>query len=224
MAPLKQAPPTEITATSGVKVVVRPTPPPAPVKRREPPPVERTPRVVVQPPPNPNAERDAAVARICQQDGVFLLALLAKARLQPASAEDLLQEMLIVLTKFIDECGVPPPKGRVYLIEVARRLVHNHRRRFRAPVDPEADADAAVDSAPDPEALLRMAQDRVDLAAAIDSLSELYEPVMRLVVLDGDTLDQAAEKLGLARGTVSTRLTRGRALVREILNKGGEGR
>jgi RNA polymerase sigma factor (sigma-70 family) len=218
----QKASPIEIVTTSGVKVVVQPTPPPAPVAPREPPPVERAPRVVIRPPPDPHAARDAAVRRIYEKEGLFLLRLLSRARINPASAEELHQEVLLVLTKYIDDRGAPPENDRGYLTEVAWRLLSTHqratdRRLRRVDVAPEADADEALDSAPDPEELLQLVRDRVALEEAIDALPAVLQPVVRCVVLDDATIDEAAARLGRPRGTVSTQLTRGRALCAELL-------
>jgi RNA polymerase sigma-70 factor (ECF subfamily) len=218
-------PPTEMVTTSGVKVVVRPTSAPKPVARKAPPRFEPAPRVVVRPPPNPHAARDAAVRRIFEQDGLFLLGLLGRARhsVTPASAEEMRQELFIVVTKYIDDTGAPPDNDRGYLTEIARRILWNRDRAFRVRVDPEADTDAAADSAPDAEEVLDLARRRVRLHAAIASLPDVLQPVVRGIDLDGDTIDRTAARLGRPRGTVSSQLTRARALLAGILGEPVEG-
>jgi DNA-directed RNA polymerase specialized sigma24 family protein len=64
----------------------------------------------------------------------------------------------------------------------------------------------------------------VDLDAAIASLPALLEPVVRCCELDELSLEQAAAKLGRPKATVHDQLTRGRALIAQILNKRDGGR
>jgi RNA polymerase sigma factor (sigma-70 family) len=215
--------PTHIITNAGVQVVVRPTSSPAPVAREAPPPLERGPRVVVRPPPNPHAARDAAVRRIFERDGLFLLKLLTRARVNPASAEELSQEVLIVLTAYLDTHEEPLRDDRAYLTTVAQGFLGNRRRRARVDVDPEADAADTAAPVLDPELLVHLVQRGKALHAAIAALPAVLQPVVRYVDLDENTLDEAAAKLGRTRGTVSTQLTRGRALLGKLL-RASEGR
>jgi RNA polymerase sigma factor (sigma-70 family) len=219
MSPMKQetAAPTTIVTTSGVKVVVQPTPPPVPVAPREPWPPERGPRVVVRPPPDPHAARNAAVHRIYQRDGLFLLRLLTRARVNPASAEELSQEVLIVLTEYLDTHEEPIRDDRAYLTAVAQGFLKNRRRRARLDVDPEADAADAIDPVSDPELLVHLVQRSEALNTALAALPALLQTVVRSVDLDENTVEETAARLGRSRGTVSTQLTRGRELLGKLL-------
>jgi len=55
------------------------------------------------------------------------------------------------------------------------------------------------------------------LLAAIDSLPEAFRSVVVLVNVEGFTYDETAEVLGIARGTVRSRMKRGRTLLQKTL-------
>ncbi|MDH4146798.1 MAG: RNA polymerase sigma factor [Acidimicrobiia bacterium] len=95
-----------------------------------------------------------------------------------------------------------------------RRLIGVQRRRNRwAPPTTRAD-----------EGIVVSAEDRVllgvehgDLAGALASLSPELRAVVQATVLDGLTTKEAAQLLGIARGTVKSRMSRARVELRGAL-------
>jgi RNA polymerase sigma-70 factor (ECF subfamily) len=75
------------------------------------------------------------------------------------------------------------------------------------------------DGRPDPGEL---ATDKLDLAAAVASLSPDTRAAVLLVYVDGMDYRSATEVLGVSRGTLASRLHRGRAQLRRALD-GTEG-
>ncbi|HEY8503006.1 MAG TPA: sigma-70 family RNA polymerase sigma factor, partial [Gemmataceae bacterium] len=100
-----------------------------------------------------------------------------------------------------------------WLFQVARRVATRARSRLRrqtvAPGEPAGEA-AGSGAPPEP-----------DLAPVLDEeLARLRLPVV-LCYLQGKTYDEAAVQLGLPKGTVSSRLTRARELLRARLGERG---
>ena len=67
-----------------------------------------------------------------------------------------------------------------------------------------------------------VATDKLDLAAAVASLSPDTRAALLLVYVDGMDYRSATEVLGVSRGTLASRLHRGRAQLRRALD-GTEG-
>lgn len=96
------------------------------------------------------------------------------------------------------------------------RIVYNAciddlRARARRPVVPLSDAPAGLASVEGHEARL---SDRSALAAALDRLSEDQRAVVLLVDAEGFDYAAAADVLGVAPGTVASRLSRAHAALR----------
>ena len=56
-----------------------------------------------------------------------------------------------------------------------------------------------------------------DIAAAMDELPEAFRVTIQLVNVEGLTYDEAAEALGVPKGTVRSRMRRGRTLLQKAL-------
>ncbi len=106
-----------------------------------------------------------------------------------------------------------------WVIRVGRNWGTSRWRRLRREVrlaDPH-DATAGTGSVSDVPATLNRAADHPELTAAIDGLGEDARAVLLLrLVLDWST-DDTAEALGIAPGTVKSRLHRALAALREEL-------
>ena len=61
-----------------------------------------------------------------------------------------------------------------------------------------------------------------ELSRAFADLPAEQRQVIQLVAVEGLRYDEAADRLGIAMGTVRSRLSRGRAALREALGDGGE--
>jgi len=91
------------------------------------------------------------------------------------------------------------------------------RARARRPVDPLEAAADAVSTTPDPA---DVATTRTDLAAALAALPAEQRIAVLLVDAEGMDYAAAAEVLGVAPGTVGSRVSRGRAALRTALTAG----
>jgi RNA polymerase sigma-70 factor (ECF subfamily) len=197
---------TQLVTEQGVEVRVRPHRVTARAPEKK---VERAPRVVVRPPRSPREERDSFIRRVVDEHGPFLLSMLGGPRVNPASAEEMRQELLIALDRWIDENGLPE-NDEAFLARMAVNQRRNRSRHPRVAVDDGVEVDEAVTSAPDPERALDLAQRGVWLDTHVDQLSEVERKVVQLVDRDGLSINKAAAKLGRPPGTISTQLTRAR--------------
>jgi RNA polymerase sigma-70 factor (ECF subfamily) len=135
----------------------------------------------------------------------------------PAEAEDLVQESLIRALKFFHSYD-PEQSPRAWLFTIVKNTFVNRwhalNRQRDAQAAVKADAQAMSEGeAPLAEAVLVAA----DVRAAVDALPEQFAAVIRLVDLQGLGYYEAADELGVPKGTVMSRLHRGRAKLRALL-------
>jgi RNA polymerase sigma-70 factor (ECF subfamily) len=107
------------------------------------------------------------------------------------------------------------------------RIVYNTcldelRRNRKMGIVPIESASNRPDGRPDPG---DTAAENIDLAAALASLTPETRAAVLLVFVDGMDYRSATEVLGVSRGTLASRLHRGRAQLRRALDPAqGEGR
>lgn len=146
-----------------------------------------------------------------------------------AEAEDLAQETMVKAMRAIDTYQ-DDTNIRAWLLTILRRT-HIDRHRARQPHPPEMPLDetmigSAVDSTEpggrfddqwtEPEQLMNRFEDE----AVADALRELPDDIRwTLLLVDVEQLEQAkaAEVLGVAVGTIKSRVHRGRAMLRDQL-------
>jgi RNA polymerase sigma factor (sigma-70 family) len=107
---------------------------------------------------------------------------------------------------------------RGYLFGIARNLVAKQfeQRRTRGTQVPISQAEPELLQSSPSRAFVRVEQQRL-LLRAIADLPDDLRPTIERFYLDGRTLEQIATELGVAVGTVKSRLFRGRARLREAI-------
>jgi RNA polymerase sigma-70 factor, ECF subfamily len=137
----------------------------------------------------------------------------------PETAEDLVQETYLkVLSRprFLrrdDDLG--------YLIRTLRNVWFSHlRARGARPQQAELTADRIVAKAGDPQLSLEARE----VLAAVADLPEEYRDAVAAVDIGGLSYAEAAKALGVAEGTIMSRLSRGRARVADALTAEEEAR
>lgn len=145
-----------------------------------------------------------------------------------AEAEDVVQETwlraFVHLDRFDGSAGLSPWLGRIALNEALGRL----RRRGRVisledhPGSGEGDAtmrriESVGSEQPGPERLAGAAELRRLLESVIDALPDEFRTVFVLRAVEGMSVAETAEVLGLRPETVKTRFHRARARLREAL-------
>lgn len=143
---------------------------------------------------------------------------------QPADAEDLVQDALVRAYRAIDRFDGAHP--RAWLLTIVRHT-HLNRVRGRSPVLlPDRDGvvetlERLVDPAPAAEQVVVDEQFEDVVAQALDALPDRYRRVVQLVDVEGPSYQEAAEALGIPRGTVMSRLHRARTRIRTRLVAAG---
>ena len=102
---------------------------------------------------------------------------------------------------------------RHWLLRIAANLATNHMRGRRR-------TEAGVEDLAAPEADATAADRRRRLRVALAELPARYQTVLGLHYLEELGVDPLARLLGVRPGTVKSRLSRGRALLRDRLNHG----
>lgn len=140
-------------------------------------------------------------------------------------AEDLVQELLVRLYRNPgDLAQVDNP--RPWLTRAIHNLfVDQWRHRQRTPLGhlhPDPWDDLFVDEVggDDPEQSLHLAGVRRDILAALYQLSHEYRAVVVMHDMEGRSLPELAETLGMPLGTLKSRLFRARRRLRVLLGGG----
>jgi RNA polymerase sigma-70 factor (ECF subfamily) len=134
-------------------------------------------------------------------------------------ALDVTQETFVAVLRHLDTFQ-EGAAFTTWLHRIALRKAYDHlRRRVPEPVDPgAARVEALASRDPDPHAT-NLA--RTDLLAAIAALDEPFRDALLLVDVAGVGVEDAAAALGVAPGTIKSRVFRARAaLARELGTRG----
>ena len=134
-----------------------------------------------------------------------------------AAPVDAVQEVLLGCVRSRDRVpdGLP---FRVYLFGVARRvLLHELRRAARHRAPDELDEQALVGEAARPSEVIAGAQERRRLARALHELPHELQMAVMLHYWEGFRMHEVAAACEIPEGTVKSRLSRARALLREAL-------
>jgi len=146
----------------------------------------------------------------------------------PADAADVLQDVFVKVFKGIKRFN-GDSSLRTWIYRIAVHEASNHRRswirrHWREPVSvddtesPFAVAAAEVASKePSPYQVFEQAERKVVVKQALASLAPPYRAVVVLREIEGLPYEEIAQVLGLAEGTVKSRLLRGRELLRRKL-------
>jgi RNA polymerase sigma-70 factor, ECF subfamily len=141
-----------------------------------------------------------------------------------ADADDLVQDTYLSAFRYWDSF-VPGKDPRRWLFAICRNLfVRSHERRGRLMESSEGDLDSMPSVLDHIGAIhdgLGALFDRIDVRPAIeravDALPEPHRSVLILVDVEGQRYQEAAETLGVAVGTIRSRLFRARREVQRAL-------
>jgi RNA polymerase sigma-70 factor (ECF subfamily) len=118
----------------------------------------------------------------------------------PQEAEDLTSETFLRLVRGLDQFA-GRASFRTWLYEIARNQARDHwRRNGRHPVT-ALDADRAADPPVDAEPSADPGRERYS-RAIFDALPPNYQAVLRLRVLDGRSVRDSADELGISESNV----------------------
>ena len=138
--------------------------------------------------------------------------------LAPASADDVVQDAMLRAFRSFD--GFRGGDVRPWLFAIVRNCARDHgrdtRRRGHVPL-PDDDAVPLPDERPGPDALAEQASERRRLDAAIAALPEEFREVLILREMEEMRYREIAGIAGVPVGTVMSRLSRARALLKHAL-------
>jgi len=139
-----------------------------------------------------------------------------------AEAEDIVQEAYVRafahLDAFRGESSLATWLSRIVINEALGRL-RKRRRTVAMPENPQAEIiQFPLNPSDDPERTMAQRQILELVERATDSLPDVYRSVFVARVIEGLSIEETAELLGVRPETVKTRLHRARVLVRKALD------
>jgi len=142
----------------------------------------------------------------------------------PHDAEDVVQEAYLRALRYFD--SFRGDDGKAWLLTIVRNTFYSwHQSRRDGEVSANRDAgeeiaNMADESAEPPDAWLARLDDRRALDAAIEALPAEFREVIVLRELEDLSYKEIAGVAGVPIGTVMSRLSRARTLLRAQLSKG----
>jgi RNA polymerase sigma-70 factor, ECF subfamily len=157
--------------------------------------------------------RDGAAERrlseVVARDFELVWRTLRRFGVPEGAADDATQHVLLTFAARMTEIEVP--RERAFLMSTALRVAANERRRLeRAREVPLDDHARALVADATPEGLLEEKRRRLVLDEALATLPLDQRAVFVLFELEGFTLPEIAESLGIPLGTATSRLRRAR--------------
>jgi RNA polymerase sigma-70 factor (ECF subfamily) len=165
----------------------------------------------------------------------YVWRIVARLGVRPAAVEDVAQEVFVVVhRKLADFEG--RSSVRTWLFQIARRVVHDHRRTVRRKEPPVTVDEVLIDTdqlpageESGPDAAAARAQAVVILHDLLDKLDDEKREVFILAELEQLPAPQIAEAVGINLNTVYSRLRLAReafnqALARHQAHQAREGR
>jgi RNA polymerase sigma-70 factor (ECF subfamily) len=139
-----------------------------------------------------------------------------------AEAEDVVQEAYVRafanLAKFRGDSSLATWLSRIVINEALGRL-RKRRRTVAMPENPEAQIIRfPLNPSDDPERTMAQRQILALVERATDSLPDIYRMVFVARVIEGLSMEETADLLGVRPETVKTRLHRARSLLRKALD------
>ena len=152
---------------------------------------------------------DHALGKLFDSEAPLIATRLRRRGASPLEVEDVLQEtFLTVWMKAGDYRGEGPVAAWIWVI-ARNRWVSQQRTGGR---------DRPVAWVPDDGVPFADPSTDLDMAAAIEALSEPMRAVVEAVGMRGLTVEEASRELGIPEGTIKSRLHRARALLRKDLS------
>ena len=152
--------------------------------------------------------RPESLRELVDRHGPVVLNFLFRMTGDRALAEDLSQETFLRVFRHASSY-VPGGGFRAWLFAIARNLAFKQGRR-PAPAPPPPPAEAALDAA-------RHRELQAAVSSALDRIEEPFRSALVLCSVDGVSYKEAADACGCSVKTISSRLARARARLRELL-------
>lgn len=179
------------------------------------------------------AGSEDAFAQLLMEYGNPIYSLIARSLRDPSDAADVTQEVFVKvfrnISQFHGDSSLRTWIYRIALHEASnqRRWWSRHKRQeltIDAPLEGDEGecfcmADALPSDGASPYECAAQAQIAERVVAGLRELPDAFREVVVLREIEGFGYEEIAEMLNVNLGTVKSRLTRGRALLREVLRK-----
>jgi RNA polymerase sigma factor (sigma-70 family) len=160
---------------------------------------------------------EGAFAELVRRHGPMVLGVCRRVLDNAEDVEDAFQATFMILVRKAESIR-KRDSAASWLYGVALRVARRARISIKRRQDRERRA-AVPEQAAAPEDAWRDLRPVLD--SAVEALPEKYRVLIVLCYLQGRTYDEAARLLDLAKGTISTRLTQARTLLRQRLTRRG---
>lgn len=169
-------------------------------------------------PGRPRAIAEQAFAALVERHGPMVLGVCRRTLRDAHDADDAFQATFLVLVKKAHAISVGADLGP-WLFAVALRTAQEARTRAAKRRAKERQVIAMPRAEPSPDEILPELREVLD--EELGRLPERYRSPLVLCELEGRSRKEAAALLGLPEGTISSRLARGRGMLRERLARRG---
>jgi RNA polymerase sigma-70 factor (ECF subfamily) len=155
----------------------------------------------------PADSKQARVAQVVRRHAGLVWRILRRSGLRPADAEDAIQDVFWILLQRLD--AVAPAAEQAFLVTTALRVAADRRRsKWNRAVTEALDPEVAAPDALSPEEAAELRRGRTLIDEALGALDREEREVFVLLELEQMTREQVAVVLGLAPGTVASRMRR----------------
>ena len=179
------------------------------------------------------AGSEEAFARLIAQYQTSIYSLISRILTDPSDAADITQEVFVKVFRKIGSFH-GESSLRTWSYRIARNEASNQRRWWvrhkqrDVPIDQELTEngsaspvtlkDMLVDPAESPFDMVERAENRERVERALKTVPEPYRTTLILRDIEGFVYEEVAEMQGVSLGTVKSRLVRGRACLKALLN------
>lgn len=152
---------------------------------------------------------DGAWSELVQRFSSYVYAILTRGfRLDQSAAEDVFQDVFTRAFRRLDTLE-DPESLQPWLAQTTRRAAIDRLRRAR----PQVDVDALAEAGADDPALEHIEQAML-VRRALEELPEHYREVVDRFFIRDQSYHAIADELGLAPGTIASRISRGLSMLR----------
>lgn len=159
-----------------------------------------------------------ALAEIHRTYGGVVLGYLRGALRDPATAEDVHQEVFLEVWRRGESYDPDRASLGTWIMLIARsRAIDNLRKRVPEPLDPQAPEGAALMDGEDVESSPDLLVERWAMAVMVARLPDQQARLLRMRFHEGLSQSEIAERTGIPLGTVKTHMVRGLTRLREMM-------
>jgi RNA polymerase sigma-70 factor (ECF subfamily) len=153
--------------------------------------------------------RTERIELLVREHFAFVWRVARRLGLAPADADDAVQRVMLIASERLND--IVAGSERAFLFRTTAHVTSKaHRARRRRPEDAREDCGEQPDQGPTPEELVEQRRAREELDQILGSLPGELQAAFVLFEIEGMSQAEVAHALGIAQGTVASRLRRAR--------------